>query len=258
MNLIAMNKGRLVLGIGLIALAAAVFVISSSANLNFLGMDASGDAENQLTTIDNVRGIHSIKADGVVDVHISMSDTERVRYVFNGKRFNNTSTFNDGVLRISFPTKQKGFKLFDYSSGGVDVYVSVKTLQHIQMNGVGAINTKGMLQTDEIKVVNEGTGSMDLELDATKIKGKNSGVGSLDISGTADTATLANQGVGSVNAQRLITQVMDARNDGVGSMEVYAEKEIKLRNSGVGSIRYSGDAAVTSKRSEGIGSISKR
>lgn len=253
-----MNKGRFVLGIGLMVLATAIFAVSSSANLEILGMDAGDDTENIITTTEGVTGINSVKANGVADVHISMSDSESVRYVFNDKRFKNKSTFKDGVLRINFPTKQRGFRIFGYSSSGVNVYVSVKSLNHIEMNGVGSVKTKGVLQTENIKVVNEGTGSMKVAVVANKIKARNAGVGSLNISGSVDTATLSNQGVGSIDAGELIVQVLDAKNDGVGSMEVYAEQLVKLRNSGVGSLRYSGDAEVVSKRSDGIGSISKR
>ena len=253
-----MNKGKLVLGVGLMVLAITIFVVSSSANLNVFGMDYDDDIENKITTTAAVRDIHSVKADGVVSVHINVSDSEVVRYVFDDKKFKNRSSYENGILKINFSSKRKGFNFFSYTNSGVDVFVSVKSLKHIEMDGVGSIKTSGLLETDELKLVNEGTGSMKIEVAANKIKVRNAGVGSMKIKGTADTALLANLGVGSLNSVKLVVQVLDAKNDGVGSMQVYAEKEIALRNSGVGSIRYSGDAEVTSQRSDGIGSISKR
>lgn len=253
--MIAMNKGRLVLGVGLMVLALTIYIVSTSSGVEFYNEDNN---ENLVTTTSQLTDIHTIKVNGVVDVHIKMSDSENVRYVFNNKQFKNKSTFEDGELKMNFPSNKRGFKLFGTSNYKVQAYVSVKRLSHIQMNGVGTVKTEGLLETDQIKVVNKGTGSMKLQLDAIKIKGYNAGVGSLRLSGSADTASLSNKGVGSLDAEKLIVQVLDGKNDGIGSMEVYAEKEIKLRNSGVGSLHYSGSAQVISSRSEGIGSISKR
>jgi len=253
-----MNKGRLILGIGLIVLAGTIFALSSSANLQFLGLETSNEPESIITKVNSVKSIHTIQADGIVDVHIRKSDSEYVRYVFNEKRFKNNSSFNNGILNIKFPSRNKGFDLFGHSGSGVDVYVSVKSLNQIEMHGVGSVSTDDIIKTNNLKLVNEGTGSMKIDVAAQKIISQNSGVGSMNIKGTADTATISNQGVGSLDAGELVVQVLDARNDGVGSLEVRAEKEIRLRNSGVGSLRYSGDAQVISQRSEGVGSISKR
>lgn len=253
-----MNKGRLVLGFGLIFLSIVIFYISSVSNWNLIVFDNDIEDETSITTTDSVTGIHSIKADGVVTVRISTSEDETVRYVFNDKRYRNKSTFENGVLNINFPSIKKGFRMFGSSGSGVKVYVNVKSLKHIRMNGVGSVKSTNLLHANAIHIINEGTGSMKLQIAATKIRGRNSGVGSLHFEGSADTATLSNQGVGSLNANKLIVQVLNAANDGVGSMNVHAEKEIELRNSGVGSLRYSGDAKVISSRSDGIGSISKR
>ncbi len=254
-----MNKGRFVLGISLIVLAGTIFLVSHLANFRVTFFQEEDDNRvNTTVQTQLVENIRSLKTEGVVTVYISTGDTEKVRYVYDTKRYKNKSSYNNGVLKIDFSSKGSWAKLFGSSSTSIKAFVTVKKLEHIEMDGVGSVRSKNKLKADDIEIINDGTGSMKLEIDAKNIKGRNDGVGSMKIKGSANTAKLHNSGVGSVNAGNLIVQVLSARNEGVGSMEVYAEKEITLRNSGVGSIRYSGNAEVKSVRSDGIGSVSKK
>jgi hypothetical protein len=51
--------------------------------------------------------------------------------------------------------------------------------------------------------------------------------------------------------------VLSIKSSSVGSVEVYASRELSIKNSGVGSLTYSGDAVIKSMESNGIGKIKK-
>lgn len=251
-----MNKGRFILGIGLMVLAATIFTITQVSTSNVLRRGSSKEGKTVVNT-QRIPGIHSILADGIVDVHITKGDTELVRYEFNDGDFENESTFENGELEIDFSSAHHGFSFFGTSTSNVDVYVTVKELKRISMDGIGSIKTTNKLLVDKLNIRNEGTGSIKIEVDGNEIDARNDGVGSLTLLGSATKASLSNSGVGSVHAEAFIVQVLDADNDGVGSMKVFAEKEISMRNSGVGSIKHGGNAQVIKSNSDGVGSITK-
>jgi len=214
---------------------------------------------NQVSKTEQVPGIHSIKAEGIINVSISKGDKEEVRYEFPAGRYKNKSTFQDGVLNIDFKSARKGFSLFSWpNSSTIKAIVTVNSLKWIQMEGVGSVQTTNTIDADELKIRNDGTGKMEIAVNGTFIDARNEGVGSLTVSGSADQAELINEGVGSIDAEQFVVQKLEARNAGVGSMDVYAEEEISLRNTGVGRIEFSGDARITEKTSEGVGRISKK
>ena len=54
--------------------------------------------------------------------------------------------------------------------------------------------------------------------------------------------TIKNSGVGSIQAAGFIVQKMDIDNSGVGSAEVNAEKELKVKDSFLGKVVNKGNA----------------
>jgi len=64
------------------------------------------------------------------------------------------------------------------------------------------------------------------------------------LNGKAENAIIKNRGVGSVQAASFVVQKMDIENDGVGSAEVNAAKELKVKDSFLGKVTNKGTAPV--------------
>jgi hypothetical protein len=66
----------------------------------------------------------------------------------------------------------------------------------------------------------------------------------MNLSGKAQNAVMVNSGVGSVKAGDFIVQTLDINNSGVGSAEVNAAKELKVKDSFLGKVTNKGAAPI--------------
>jgi len=126
------------------------------------------------------------------------------------------------------------------------VYITFKNLKTMELKMVGNVSSEGNLSFSNLSLDNSSVGSVDLALNASKLDIKNKSVGSLKLKGKADNAVIKSNSVGSIRASEFVVQTMDIDNDGVGSAEVNAAKELKVQESFLGKVRNAGSA--TAKR----------
>jgi hypothetical protein len=255
-----MNKSKLIYGAGLIALSLAVFFIASRVHdkfhFRFTNETHWGHSENKSIDSMSIAGVKQLNANGTCDIVLIPSDEERVVFYYNKEEVENLSAVKDGVLNIGF--NHEGGHLFSFKrTGSILVKIYSKSIDDIEQDGVGSFTTEGVLVQENIKLSNEGVGSMELEVQAKRIDIANGGVGSIDIIGTADDASLRNEGTGSIEAKKLMLKNAKVSNQGIGSISVQASETLDMTNQGVGSIDYRGAAKIINLKSEGIGSISK-
>jgi hypothetical protein len=137
----------------------------------------------------------------------------------------------------------------------VNITITVKDLSELDFDSAGDITVQG-LQTEGFKAVLSGAGTMNFqELHVKSLEADLSGVGSLRASGMTETLNVRVDGLGSFDAYGLQSQSATVRLDGVGSANVWAEKDLAAFVNGLGSINYYGSAKVT-KTVDGLGSVS--
>jgi hypothetical protein len=127
------------------------------------------------------------------------------------------------------------------------VYITFKNLKSMDLKMVGNLTTEGNLNFQDLSLNNKSVGSVDLKLAAQKLDIKNKSVGNLKLSGKANNAVIRTNSVGSIKASDLIVQTMDIDNDGIGSAEVNAAKELKVKESFLGKVKNVGAATVKKK-----------
>jgi hypothetical protein len=96
-----------------------------------------------------------------------------------------------------------------------------------------------------------------MEVDVPKIRANVSGVGSLYIRGQTKDADLDLSGAGSAHCFDLMAENTQVDVSGVGSAEVFASVKIDAEVSGVGSVRYKGNATDVNQHVSGVGSVNK-
>ena len=107
---------------------------------------------------------------------------------------------------------------------------------------VGSLSSDDNLSFEDLSITNKSVGSLDLKMTAQSLNVENKSVGSVKLDGKADNATIKNNGVGSIKAGSFVVQKMDIENTGVGSAEVNAEKELKVKDSFLGRVTNKGNA----------------
>ncbi len=123
------------------------------------------------------------------------------------------------------------------SSKPAEFVVRVKSLERLNMEGVGSIEVK--------------------DIEGKKLSVTHSGVGEVTITGSADVLDLNLSGVGSYQGEAFKTQQATVHSSGVGSAVVNASEQLDATVSGVGSVEYIGLPQVQ-ESVEGVGDVKKR
>lgn len=127
----------------------------------------------------------------------------------------------------------------------MNVYITFKQLKELDLKTVGNVTTTGTLNFDDLQFNNKSVGNVTLKLSARSVNLENKSVGNLDLEGKADNAVVKNKSVGNFNAANFVVQTMDIDNNGIGNAEVNAEKNLKLKSSGLGKVKNKGAGSVT-------------
>ena len=114
----------------------------------------------------------------------------------------------------------------------------------MDLKTVGNVSSEQSLNFDDLDIDNKSVGSVDLKLTAQSISLDNKSVGDVTLNGKADNAVINNKSVGSLMAGDFVVQKMDIDNNGIGSAEVNAAKEIKVKDSFLGKVTNKGAAPI--------------
>jgi hypothetical protein len=161
----------------------------------------------------------------------------------------------DDNLQELFEVKNEGSKLvvsmkkdshYD-SKNKIKVSISFKQLKSLNLKVVGNVSSQGNLSFGDLSWDNKNVGNVTLAFNAKKLDLDNKGVGDVNLTGKANEAVIRNKGVGSLNAANFVVETMDINNDGVGSAEVNATKEFKVKDSFLGKVKNVGTASPKKK-----------
>ena len=198
---------------------------------------------NVVTREVNVQPFDALSASGVFELKLSQGTKEQVKIEADENLQSLFEVNNDGTnLRIfmkkdvNYTTKKK-----------VRIYITFRNLKALNLNMVGNVSTDNKLSFTNLKLDNSSVGSVDLDLTANDLDIHNKSVGTMTLSGKAQNAVVRHSGVGSFKASNLIVQTMDIEASGVGSAEVNAEKQLKVKDSFLGKVRNRGNATVKKK-----------
>jgi Putative auto-transporter adhesin, head GIN domain len=124
------------------------------------------------------------------------------------------------------------------------VYLTFRNLKSMDLAMVGNVSSDEKLNFTELKIDNKSVGNVKLDLTAQKLNIENNSVGNFTLSGKVENAVIRHNGVGAIRASDLLVQTMDIEALGVGSAEVNAEKQLKVKDSFLGRVRNRGNATV--------------
>lgn len=158
----------------------------------------------------------------------------------------------DDNLQSLFEVKNEGSKLVigmkkDVNINGkikMKVYITFKNLKSMDLKTVGNVISEGNMSFNDLDINNKSVGNVDLKLTTQNLNIQNKSVGNVKLNGKAENVIIKNKGVGSIQAASFVVQKMDIENSGVGSAEVNAEKELKVKDSFLGKVSNKGSATI--------------
>jgi len=230
-----------------IAIACSLFLMTLPATTVFSQKDKDKEPKiegsgNIVTKEVTVQPFDQLEASGVFNVVLTQGAKESVKIEAEDNLQPLFEVKNDGSKLMVDMKKDSHFN----SKKKMTVYITFKNLKSMDLKMVGNVSSEGNLNFGDLSLANKSVGSVDLALNAQRLDIKNKSVGNLKLSGKANNAVIRSNSVGAIKASDLLVQTMDIDNDGVGSAEVNAVKELKVKDSFLGKVKNAGSA--TAKR----------
>ncbi|MGN6399403.1 MAG: head GIN domain-containing protein [Flavisolibacter sp.] len=197
---------------------------------------------NLVTKEIPVSSFDALKASGIYELKLSQGDKETVKVEADENLQDLFQVRNEGSKLVIDMKKLEHKNL--KSKNKMKVYVTFKKLNEMELSTVGNVASEEQLSFDDLIMENKSVGNVDLKLTANKIDLKNKSVGNVKLSGKAQDAVFKNSGVGSLEAENFVVQTMNIENTGIGSAEVNAEKNLKVKDSFLGKVKNKGNAPV--------------
>jgi len=189
-----------------------------------------------ITTFD------ALKASGVYELKLLQGSKETVKIEADENLQELFDVRNEGSTLVIEMKNMKNKNL--KSKNKLQVYVTFKKIKNIELSTVGNVACEEQLAFDDLDLKNKSVGNVDLRLTANKIDLQNKSVGTVKLSGKAQNAVVKNSGVGSLEAGGFVVQTMNIENTGIGSAEVNAEKDLKVKDSFLGKVSNKGKAQI--------------
>ena len=230
-----------------IAIACSLFLMTLPATTVFSQKDKDKEPKiegsgNVVTKEVAVQPFDQLEASGVFNVVLTQGAKESVKIEAEDNLQPLFEVKNDGSKLMVDMKKDSHFN----SKKKMTVYITFKNIKSMDLKMVGNVSSEGNLNFGDLSLANKSVGSVDLALNAQRLDIKNKSVGNLKLSGKANNAVIRSNSVGAIKASELLVQTMDIDNDGVGSAEVNAVKELKVKDSFLGKVKNAGSA--TAKR----------
>ena len=197
---------------------------------------------NVITKDVTIQPFDQLEANGVFNVVLTQGNKESLKIEAEDNLQALFEIKNEGSKLMVDMKKDSHFN----SKKKMTVYITFKNLKSMDLKMVGNVSSEGNLNFSDLSLANKSVGSVDLALNAQKLDINNKSVGNLRLSGKAENAIIRSNSVGAIKASDLLVQTMDIDNDGVGSVEVNAVKELKVKDSFLGKVKNAGSA--TAKR----------
>ncbi len=223
------------------------FLFVSCAERNF---SSSG---NDVKEKKALSGVTRLKIDGVFNLTISQSDDESIEVEGDEAMIKKLLIDQDGELLSLKMEEDLADGFFDDKN--LRITISIKDLKGLNYEGVGNVKTNGLFKVADLKLLGNGVGNLELELDAQEIDADFDMVGNIKLQGKANRAIFINNGIGNLDASQLIVQDMDVNSSGIGKVEVNCVGDLSLIVDGIGKVSYTGNPNIIKKEVSGIGKV---
>ncbi len=168
----------------------------------------------------------------------------------------------DSVCKIEYPEGKSPDEFTTVKNGilnigGVvnDVHISLPKLEGITIDGHGSVNGITPFNVDDLSLIINGEGKIDLQVTAKKINGQINGVGKISLKGTAQNAEFSIPGSGKVEAMDLKTVSTIINIDGLGKCSVDAVDRLNANINGNGTVTYRSMPKELIKNITGMGVV---
>lgn len=137
------------------------------------------------------------------------------------------------------------------------VYVSMKNVNELQVNGGGKIVSENSVATDFITLGVAGNGSMDVDLKGNTVKAEITGAGNLNLRGYATSLDAMLGGSGSLTGYACALEAAKVKLSGSGNCELTVSNTLDATVMGSGTLKHKGNTKSVTKKIYGSGIVDR-
>jgi hypothetical protein len=170
----------------------------------------------------------------------------------------------NGILMVNVerkpenPNKSLWQKIDDIKlNPTMKLYVSVKNLNDLQVNGNGKIISENSIATDHIALGVSGAGSLDVDIKGNTVKAELSGSGLMTVKGYATSMDALVSGSGTINGFNCALETAKAKVSGPGLCQLNVSNNIEAMVVGNGQVKHKGNTKAAQKKIYGSGTIER-
>jgi hypothetical protein len=170
----------------------------------------------------------------------------------------------NGVLLINVerkpdnPNKSIWSKIDDIKlNPAMKIYVSVKNVNELQVNGGGKIVSENSIASDNLTLGVAGSGTLDLDIKGKTIKTELSGSGNIILKGYGSYNDISMSGSGNLNAFNLEVETCKIKVSGSGVAEINVANSLDAAILGSGSVKHKGNTKTVTKKQFGSGTVER-
>lgn len=137
------------------------------------------------------------------------------------------------------------------------LYVSMKNIAELQVNGGGKIIAENSLATGNVNLEVNGNGSMDIDLKGDIVKAQVTGSGNMALRGYATSLDALISGAGTIHGYNCPLETAKVKVSGSGICELNVSNTIDAIVAGSGLIKHKGNTKNAQKKIYGTGSVDR-
>lgn len=223
------------------------------ASVSFITACTPWDCEKGTGTVVEqpltVAAFHGIVVEGSLDVRLTKADAQQVDAEGQANLIALITTeVKNGVWHI-------GAKKCYSTDKPFIVHIAIPTVDMLSVNGSGDVKSTDTFTMDELNIEVQGSGELQLAVEAGTIHATVAGSGDLDMNGTCSTLNASVAGSGNIDAAGLKATSAKADVAGSGDITLQAVESLDANIAGSGDITYRGNPGKVNKNIAGSGDI---
>jgi len=204
-----------------------------------------------------VSGFHGISVSSGLDLQLTQKNVEEVQVEADSEDQDKIITkVEDGILKIYI--REKSWPRLNWNNKNRKVYVSFKTLDHLQASAGSDVKSLSALKPDKLNLDVSSGSHVKLELDANELHVETSSGSGVSLNGKATVFHVSASSGSDIDAGALESNKCSANASSGSNIKVNVTGELDANASSGGDITYTGNPKTKNVRESSGGDVSGR
>lgn len=206
----------------------------------------------------SVSSFHGIEVATGVELTLTQGNSEEVAVSASTPEFRDriVTKVENGILKIHYETKTGAINKRNETKG-LKAYVSCKTLDRLYATTGAEVEIVGTLQSNTLDMKANTGAEINGKMDIGTLKLDQSTGSRVTLTGKADKLEAEGSTGSRFNGEELTTNNSDVKVNTGARITVYAEKELQVKASTGGIVKYKGNAGIREIKTNTGGTVSK-